>query len=127
LEQEFPNGKPHHVTLFFGVERSAFRQEEGRIVAIKAWGHAADDRIQAVAVDVPLDVPCGQKYPHITVSWQEGVKPAEANAMLAKAGQEGGIRQWEMPLTLDCRIEWQPLKPRWQLWLSDRFKQIWRY
>ena len=83
ITPRYSNGKPHHVTLQFGVGRQDWKKWEGLEFEATALYEAWNGKIQAVAVKLPDYIPCANKYPHISVSWQSGVSPVESNAMFA--------------------------------------------
>jgi hypothetical protein len=76
-------GQAHHVTLQFGVDRQDWKGWEEVEFEATALYEAWNGKIQAVAVKLPDCIPCANKYPHISVSWQSGVSPVESNLMLA--------------------------------------------
>lgn len=78
----YSQGQPHHATLQFGVDRADWKHLEGVEFEATALYEAWNSRIQAVAVKLP-DIPCQNRYPHISVSWQSGVAPVESNLMFA--------------------------------------------
>ena len=79
----YPQGQSHHVTLQFGVDRQDWKQWEGLEFEATALYEAWNGKIQAVAIKLPDYIPCANKYPHISVSWQSGITPVESNLMLA--------------------------------------------
>jgi hypothetical protein len=83
ITPRYSQGSLHHVTLQFGVERDDWKGWEGVELQTTALYEAWNGKIQAVAVKLPDYIPCANKYPHISVSWQSGVSPVESNAMFA--------------------------------------------
>lgn len=83
ITPRYSQGQPHHVTLQFGVERDDWKEWEGLEFEATALYEAWNGKIQAVAVKLPDCIPCANKYPHISVSWQLGISPVESNLMLA--------------------------------------------
>ena len=83
ITPRYLQGHPHHVTLQFGVERDDWKGLEGVEFEATALYEAWNGKIQAVAVKLPDCIPCANKYPHISVSWQNGISPVESNLMLA--------------------------------------------
>eukprot|EP00731_Ephydatia_muelleri_P030433 Em0021g956a len=45
-------------------------------------GKVDNGKVQAVTVELPRGVSCGNRFPHITISTNEGVLPKEANTVL---------------------------------------------
>lgn len=82
-----PNPANHfHVTLQFGVDYTAEIEElMGKEVEVVAVADCANDRIQALRINLPEHVRsmCKNDNPHMTISMGEGVKPVESNDMLA--------------------------------------------
>ncbi|MFM6255321.1 MAG: hypothetical protein ACKPEQ_40365 [Dolichospermum sp.] len=82
IPKRYPNGSPHHITLKYGVEREDYFHWEGWKFSTKTRFEAWNGNIQAVVVDHPDIGDIKVKNPHITVSWCDGIKPVESNAML---------------------------------------------
>jgi hypothetical protein len=87
----YPNGNPHHITLVFGTEEHIFKNVIGKRVFVLAYENCWNDRIQAVRVQLPNDIPCVNRHPHITVSYAPGVEPKESNIMLASEHQSNKV------------------------------------
>jgi hypothetical protein len=123
IDRRYPCGDPHHITLKYDVEL-------GRIEALNClgtefdaivWAEAANNRIQALQVKVPGFIPSENPFPHITVSYIEGVEPCESNQMLADyasnpalkamAEARGQIRFFDKSRIVKCRIEFQEFPP----------------
>lgn len=75
-----------HLTLQYGVELHPFYScwlgyEFLANLKSETWNGS----IQAIAVELPFHVRhlCQNQQPHITLSWQEGCQPVQANRMLA--------------------------------------------
>jgi hypothetical protein len=98
----YPNGKPHHVTLQYGVNRADWQHLIGLPITLGVSALAFDDRIQAIKVILPTWVECQNEHPHVTVSWVDGVCPARANRMLAGEHEEISLGVDH----LHARIEW---------------------
>lgn len=79
----YPVGSPHHTTLQFGVGRQDWKEWENLEFQATTLYEAWNGKIQAVAIQLPDHIPCANKYPHISVSWQSGVSPVKSNLMLA--------------------------------------------
>lgn len=78
----FTQGKPHHCTLQYNVERKDWAMWEGITLAAHAIAHCHDNRVQAIAIALPNEIPCCNLHPHVTVSWRQGHAPGESNEML---------------------------------------------
>lgn len=93
-------GKPHHITLQYGVYREDWQHLEGvefeAIATLEAW----DGQIQAIKTHLPDDIICQNKYPHISVSWQKGISPVRSNLMFASS-----YRYELMSETIKLKIE----------------------
>lgn len=76
----------YHVTLQFGVDRSPFAHLLGQMVYVHTVANCYNDRVQALLIILPPEVRqlCKNKFPHMTVSTAEGVRPVESNSMLAQ-------------------------------------------
>lgn len=98
--RRYPLGTPHHVTLQFGVDRDDWKHLEGVVFQATTKLEAWNDKIQTVALELPGDIPCQNRTPHISVSWCEGVKPYESNLMLASDFHSKPLTQ-----TLEFKIE----------------------
>lgn len=82
ITPRYPVGQPHHITLQFGVDHDDWKHLEGIEFEATALYEAWNGKIQAVAVKLPTDIPCQNRYPHISVSWKMGITPFESNLML---------------------------------------------
>ena len=76
-------GKPHHITLKYGVKRKLVEELIDLPLTVGVKGMAWNNRIQAVEVVLPTWVSCQTPHPHISVSWVKDAHPVEANTMLA--------------------------------------------
>lgn len=89
------NNIPHsHVTLQFGVELTPeLRGLIGKKTSVKVIADCWSDRIQAYKVALESDVVgmCRNAIPHMTLSFQDGVKPVESNAMLSADHSESPL------------------------------------
>jgi hypothetical protein len=79
----FTQGRPHHCTLQYDVERKDWATWEGITFTAHAIAHCHDYAVQAIAIALPQEIPCANLHPHITVSWRQGHTPSESNQMLA--------------------------------------------
>ena len=77
----FDQGSPHHITLFYDVEKSKYKKLIGIEFEATAIANIWDKDIQAIAVLMPKDIPC-KVNPHITVSYREGIKPVASNQLM---------------------------------------------
>eukprot|EP00731_Ephydatia_muelleri_P030419 Em0021g942a len=87
LLSSFPPTHPHiyadHVTLHFEPSvKDLLECGVGRQVMVKVTGKVDNGKVQAVTVELPRGVSCGNRFPHITISTNEGVLPKEANTVL---------------------------------------------
>ena len=113
LQPRYPAGKPHHVTLMYGVERKDWEHLIGLPVTVGVLEECWNDRIQAISVVRPSWVPCYNPHPHISVSWVEDANPVESNAML-NGEHESALVDFEY---VTCVIEFEewgevPAKPK---------------
>lgn len=69
----------HHVTINFGVKE--YPKNLGDMVTAYVIGYAEDENGQAVVVN---GIESKNKYPHITLSCAEGIKPVYSNVLLNK-------------------------------------------
>ena len=79
----FSNLYYHHSTIEF-APKDATNIELGRKVSLKIIGRITTDRVDALLVD---NAKSKNKYPHITLSTAEGVKPFESNTAFEKYPQ----------------------------------------
>jgi hypothetical protein len=70
-----PNVYSHHSTIEFRPP-SVEGLPIGQVRTIKILGRLTTDRVDALLVENPLSK---NKFPHITLSTAEGVKPSESN------------------------------------------------
>ena len=108
IPKRYPNGEPHHITLKYGVEREDWKHWEGWRFSTKTRFEAWNGNIQAVAMNHPNlgeDIDSEIKNPHITISWCDGIKPVESNAML-----EGKFDSRIIIKSLDFQIEFKEWK-----------------
>ncbi len=83
IPRRYPKGKPHHITLQYGIDPAQWQQWVGLECEAQLIAEMWNDRIQAIQVALPAHIPSQNPQPHITVSFQAGVRPVESNAMLA--------------------------------------------
>ena len=85
LKMKFPGvHRKHsgeHVTLDYGTNK--YHENFGENVEVTVDGYAKDDMAEAVHVSIP-GVRCDKPNPHITISYDDGVKPVYSNELLAK-------------------------------------------
>lgn len=77
----FDNGQPHHITLFYDVEKKDWEQLIGIEFEATAIANIYNKDIQAIAMLMPKDIP-HKANPHITVSYREGIEPVASNELL---------------------------------------------
>lgn len=101
-------GKPHHITLQYGVSREDWQHLEGvefdAISLLEGW----DGQIQAIRTHLPEEIAgiCQNKYPHISVSWQKGISPVRSNLMFASSYRYELMNE-VIKLKIEF-LEWQP-------------------
>ncbi len=77
----YDQGSPHHITLFYDVEKSAYKKWIGIEFEADAIANLYNKDIQAIAVLMPSCIP-HKPNPHITVSYREGIQPVASNDLL---------------------------------------------
>jgi hypothetical protein len=82
VDSLYEEGKPHHITLMFGVDKDEVEQYIGMSFNATAISNCWNEDIQAVLFELPLFVPINKGTPHVTVSYKKGVKSVESNNML---------------------------------------------
>lgn len=83
LHSWYECGKPHHVTLQYGVDKKDWEKAIGRLLVVESIYNCWDENVQALTFDWPnYMVPCGNKHPHMTISYKEGIPPVYSNKML---------------------------------------------
>ena len=87
LLSTFPPTHPHiyadHITLHYEPStKELLEAGVGRQVTVRVTGKADNGKVQAVVVELPRGVACGNMFPHITISANEGVPPKDSNTML---------------------------------------------
>lgn len=97
IQPLYPNGLPHHVTLFFDVLKEDWQQWLDIEFEAHAIANCYNNNVQAILLDMPLHIP-HKAHPHITVSYRDGIAPSAANQMLAS-----GDYQFE-PLKMAFRL-----------------------
>ena len=78
----YPNGTPHHVTLFYDVLYEDWDRWIDITFEAYAIGICSNNDVQAILLDMPSHIP-HKARPHITVSYRDGVAPSASNQMLA--------------------------------------------
>jgi hypothetical protein len=110
IERRFPNGEPHHITLFYGIDKATYPKLIGCEFEALVWQEAWNDRVQALKVMLPYYIPHQITKPHITVSWANGAQPVESNEMLDGEYESRKVTSQIVP----CRIEfyeWESVAP----------------
>lgn len=105
ITPKYPLGKPHHITLQYGVNLKDWQHLVGKEFTATCLYEAWNSRIQCVAVSLPDSIPCANKHPHITVSWVNGATPIESNAMLVTK-----FNYQLVDLVINCKIEFYQWK-----------------
>jgi hypothetical protein len=82
VQRLYPNGTPHHVTLFYDVLREDWEQWIDITFEAHAIGLCYNNDVQVILLDMPSHIP-HKAHPHITVSYRDGVAPSASNHMLA--------------------------------------------
>lgn len=82
------------VQHWVGVEFEAIATAE----CFDYWNHA-------IAIALPMHIPCQNEHPHLTVSWKMGSTAKASNEMLA-----GLHRRQVMGKSIRCRIEFEFFK-----------------
>lgn len=100
IKRIYSNGNPHHVTLQYGAYRGDWEQWIGKEFTATAVAHCHNEKIQAVKLALPSDIPCENVNPHITVSWVQGSSPVESNYMLLNPQEEEPVSY-----PVSCSIE----------------------
>lgn len=113
LQPRYEAGKPHHVTLQYGVEREQWEHLIGLPMSAGVIAECWNDRIQALSVVLPNWVQCQSPNPHISVSWVIDAHPVESNAMLAGDHQAASVNFDYVQCVIEFQ-EWgeKPIDPR---------------
>ncbi len=88
----------HHLTICFKPDAKTwnkFSDMLGKTVELVVVGIACDDKAQAVYIPATKSE---KKFPHITVSCADGVKPVYSNSLLEACDASGTIEPLEMLL-----------------------------
>jgi hypothetical protein len=81
--------KAHHMTIKYVGNKGAAKDLEpykeiiGDMFSVGIKGYVADEKAVAVLLDLPSNLPCENKHPHITIA-VNGVPPAYSNELLEK-------------------------------------------
>jgi hypothetical protein len=100
IQPRYSLGQPHHITLQYGVDLTDWVHLLNIEFTANCLYEAWNDNIQAIAVKLPNHVPCGNKQPHISVSWKQGISPVESNYMLTSK-----FNYKLLNLEVNCKIE----------------------
>lgn len=91
-----------HCTLGFGVNKDEVKGLIGKEFTAKIVGNSFDSEIQALELELPESIPCGNPIPHISVSMISGVKPVKSNTMLNKKfGITTEVLSVEIPMSIE--------------------------
>ncbi len=77
----FPNGKPHHITLFYDVDKTQYEHLIDTEFKATAIANLWNNDIQALSMLMPDNIPY-KPNPHITVSYRDGIAPSASNDLL---------------------------------------------
>jgi hypothetical protein len=77
----FDWGKPHHITLFYDVEKTQYQDLIDIEFEATAIAHLCNKDIQAIAFLMPDGIP-HKPNPHLTISYREGIKPVKSNELM---------------------------------------------
>jgi hypothetical protein len=77
----FPNGTPHHITLFYDVDKTQYESLVGTEFEATAIANLWNNDIQALFILMPDNIP-HKPNPHITVGYREGIAPLASNDLL---------------------------------------------
>lgn len=77
----YPCGSPHHITLFYGVEKEKHQHLIGTEFNTFSTANCWNENVQALICDIPSRIP-HKPNPHITISYREGIEPSASNKML---------------------------------------------
>lgn len=77
----FTCGSPHHITLFYDVDKTKYEKYIGEDFHTFSLGNCHNGDIQALLCDIPSRIP-HKPNPHITISYREGIEPNASNQML---------------------------------------------
>lgn len=86
----------HHSTIEF-APKDASNIEVGKKIKLEIIGRITTDKVDALLVVNPKSK---NKYPHITLSTAEGVKPFESNAAFEKYPQL--IKRFDTPVYINA-------------------------
>ena len=77
----FPQGKPHHITLFYDVVKTQYEHLIDTEFEATAIANIWNKDIQALSILMPDSIPY-KRNPHITVSYHDGIAPSASNNLL---------------------------------------------
>lgn len=87
-----PNYSSHHITLDYG--KNEYHEDFGKKVSATVIGYKNDNKAEAVEVSLG-GLRCDNSKPHVTISYENGIKPVYSNELLAD-----GCDKVDKPLTL---------------------------
>lgn len=100
LKQMFPPVHPnvfyHHMTIAFAPKELKYPENLGQKVRLEIIGRITTDKVDALLVNSSMS---SNKYPHITLSTAEGVKPFESNKAFEESPDK--IKRFNSPLYID--------------------------
>ena len=102
LKQEFPPVYPntfyHHMTIAFAPKELKMPDKIGERIKLKVIGRLTTDKIDALLIESDVS---SNKYPHITLSTAEGIKPFESNKAFEQYPDQ--IEYFDSPVYVDAR------------------------
>lgn len=93
----YTNVFAHHSTIQFG-KCDMSKITIGKKHKIKVLGLARDEKTDAILVENPLST---NKYPHITLSTAQGIKPFYVNELITNAVENNKIIYFDQPYEID--------------------------
>lgn len=94
-----------HITLKYDVEIDEVQHWIGVEFEAIAIAECFDHWNHAIAVALPLHIPCQNEHPHLTVSWEMGSSAQASNEMLARSHKRQVIGKM-----IHCQIEFEFFK-----------------
>jgi hypothetical protein len=112
LQPRYQSGKPHHITLQYGVERQSWEHLIGLPLTVGVLEECWNDRVQAISVALPTWASCSNPHPHISVSWGQDVNPVESNAMLNSEHNSAPVNFDHLICTIEFEEWGEVIKPK---------------
>ena len=76
-----------HITLQYNIVKEDWAEWLGHEFMASFTGECWNERVQALTVSMPESVPFGLEIPHMTLSHQHGVSPAESTKTIKNFGE----------------------------------------